>query len=68
MFERRYSAMVSSPSFIVHPAAERSAEASESSKACSTVNESKPSISRILPENMFFLPFFSTVSSPCCIA
>ena len=53
MFERRYSAMVSSPSFIVQPAAERSAEASESSKACSTVNDSKPSISRILPENMF---------------
>ena len=34
----------------------RSAEASDSSKACSTVGESKPSISRMRPENMF-LPF-----------
>ena len=64
IFERRYSAIVSSSSLMVQPAAERSAEASESSKACSTVRPDSPSISRMRPEKMFFLPFFSTVNRP----
>ena len=46
---------------MVQPAADRSADASESSKACSTVRSSIPSISRMRPEKIFFLPFFSTV-------
>jgi len=50
------------------PAAERSAEASDNSNACSTLRSGKPSISRMRPEKTFFLPFFSTVSSPCLIA
>ena len=41
-FERRYSATESSESLIVHPAAERSAEASESSKACSILRLGRP--------------------------
>ncbi len=53
---------------MVQPAAERSAEASDSSKACSTFRSGRPSISRMRPEKMFFLPFFSTVSRPCLIA
>ena len=44
--------------------AERSAEASEISNACSTVRFGKPSISRMRPEKMFFLPFFSMVNKP----
>ena len=55
-------------SLIVQPAAERSAEASDSSNACSTFSFGSPSISRMRPEKMFFLPFFSTVSRPCWIA
>ncbi len=52
----------------VQPAAERSAEASDSSKACSTLRWGSPSISRMRPEKTFFLPCFSTVSSPCLMA
>ena len=55
-------------SLIVQPAAERSADASVSSNACSTFRSGRPSISRMRPEKMFFLPFFSTVSRPCLIA
>ena len=53
---------------MVQPAADRSADASESSKACSTVRSSIPSISRMRPEKIFFLPFFSTVNNPSFIA
>ena len=49
----------------VHAAAERSADASESSNACSALRFGRPSISKIRPLKMFFLPFFSTVKSPC---
>lgn len=49
--------MGSFASLIVQAAAERSADASESSNACSTFKFSKPSISKIRPEKMFFLPF-----------
>ena len=52
----------------VQPPAERSAEASDNSNACSTLRSGKPSISRIRPEKIFFLPFFSTVNKPCLIA
>ncbi len=65
MFEVMYSIIGSLLSFTVQPAAERSAEASVSSKACSILRSGKPSISRMRPEKMFFLPFFSTVSKPC---
>lgn len=68
MLDFRYSAIACSGSLMVQPAAERSAEASDSSKACSTVRSLRPSISRMRPEKMFFLPFFSTVSRPCWIA
>ena len=43
------------------PAADRSAEASESSNACSHLRCESPSISRMRPEKMFFLPCFATV-------
>ena len=43
-------------------------EASEISKACSTFRLGRPSISSIRPEKIFFLPFFSIVKSPLCIA
>jgi hypothetical protein len=46
------------------PAAERSAEASDSSNACSTFRSGRPSISRMRPEKMFFLPALATVSRP----
>ena len=65
MFERKYSAIVSSDNLMVQPAADRSADASDNSKACSTVKSFKPSISKIRPEKAFFLPFFSTVNKPC---
>ncbi len=52
----------------VQAAAERSAEASASSKACSIFRSGRPSISRIRPEKMFFLPFLATVSRPWRIA
>ena len=66
--EVRYSTIGSLFSLIVQPAAERSAEASVNSNACSTFRSGRPSISRMRPEKMFFLPFFSTVSRPCLIA
>ena len=68
MFERRYSAIDASDKLIVQPAAERSADASESSNACSTVKFSSPSISKIRPEKALILPFFSTVNRPCLMA
>ncbi len=52
----------------VQPAAERSAEASDSSKACSTFKSGRPSISRIRPLKTFFLPSFATVSVPALSA
>ena len=55
-------------SLIVQPAAERSAEASDSSKACSTFRLGRPSISRMRPEKMFYLPALATVSSPALMA
>ena len=68
MFDVRYSFTDSSDRVIVQPAAERSAEASDNSNACSTVKSSKPSISRIRPLNTFFLPAFSTVNKPSLMA
>ena len=68
MLERMYSIMGSLLRCTVQPPAERSADASDSSKACSTFRSGKPSISRIRPENTFFLPFFSTVRRPRLIA
>ena len=43
------------------PDADLSAEASEISKACSTLRCGRPSTSRHLPEKTFFLPSFATV-------
>ena len=68
MLERMYSIMGSLFKWTVQPPAERSAEASESSNACSTLRSGKPSISRIRPEKIFFLPCFSTVNKPFLIA
>ncbi|GIR90570.1 MAG: hypothetical protein CM15mP89_5750 [Gammaproteobacteria bacterium] len=51
------------PEFDGAPAADRSAEASDSSNACSTVKDSKPSISRIRPENMFSCLFLDSQQS-----
>lgn len=53
---------------IVQPAADRSADASESSNACSHLRCPRPSISSTRPEKTFFLPCFSTVSRPRWIA
>ena len=52
----------------VQPAALRSADASANSKACSAFKSGKPSISKIRPEKIFFLPFFSTVNTPFLMA
>ena len=49
-------------------AALRSAEASLSSKASSTLRSSTPSISSTVPANTFFLPFLATVSRPSPMA
>ena len=68
MFELRYSTIGASSSLMAQPAAERSADASESSKACSHLRWARPSISSTRPEKMFFLPAFSTVSRPMSIA
>jgi hypothetical protein len=65
MFEFRYSMIGSLLSITVQPAALRSALASESSNACSTLRSGSPSISRMRPENAFFLPCLATVSRPC---
>ena len=64
----KYSRIGSSSRRTVHPEADLSAEASESSKACSIFKFDKPSISKHLPENIFFLFSFSTVNNPCWIA
>ena len=50
------------------PPAERSAEASDNSNACSTLRSGKPSISKMRPEKIFFLPCFSTVNKPFLMA
>mmetsp|Transcript_20800 Transcript_20800/g.38877 ORF Transcript_20800/g.38877 Transcript_20800/m.38877 type:complete len:246 (+) Transcript_20800:791-1528(+) len=69
MLLSRYSMMGSLGSLMVQPAAERSALASESSKACSHLRSRSPqSISRTRPEKMFFLPCFSTVRRPISMA
>ena len=60
--------MGSLSSWIVQPAALRSALASLSSNACSHLSVGMPSISSTRPEKMFFLPAFSTVSRPISIA
>ena len=52
----------------VQPFAERSAEASANSKACSTFKSGKPSISKMRPLNTFFLPCLPTVKSPALMA
>lgn len=57
MLDCRYSIIGALSNLIVQPAAERSADASASSKACSTLSSGKPSISKIRPEKIFFLPF-----------
>ena len=61
-------AVTSLLSLMLQPAADRSADASDSSKACSQVRSGRPSISRMRPLNTFFLPFFSTVSRPALMA
>ena len=68
MLDFMYSIIGSLLSFTVQPAAERSADASVNSKACSTFKSGRPSISRMRPEKMFFLPALATVSKPCLIA
>ena len=64
MLEVMYSMIGSLFSLIVHPPADRSAEASDSSKACSQVRSGRPSISSTRPLNTFFFVFFSRVRSP----
>ena len=56
--------MGSSLSFTVQPEDDLSADASLSSKACSIFKLGKPSISKHLPEKIFFLVFLSKVSNP----
>mmetsp|Transcript_22464 Transcript_22464/g.56775 ORF Transcript_22464/g.56775 Transcript_22464/m.56775 type:complete len:212 (+) Transcript_22464:2214-2849(+) len=55
MLECRYSSTLSRLSSILHPAALRSADASDNSKACSTVRSGRPSISSTLPEKNVLL-------------
>src|SRR5690625_6276098 len=57
----KYSMMGSLSRRTVHPAAERSAEASLSSKACSILRLGNPSISRIRPEKTLTLFSLATV-------
>mmetsp|Transcript_75847 Transcript_75847/g.162710 ORF Transcript_75847/g.162710 Transcript_75847/m.162710 type:complete len:213 (-) Transcript_75847:1265-1903(-) len=68
MFDFKYSAIGSAGSLMLQPAAERSAEASESSKACSHFRLLRPSISRTLPEKTLIFPCFGTVRRPISIA
>mmetsp|Transcript_7830 Transcript_7830/g.21967 ORF Transcript_7830/g.21967 Transcript_7830/m.21967 type:complete len:267 (-) Transcript_7830:1452-2252(-) len=68
MLLRRYSHTGSGSSLMEQPAADLSADASDSSKACSHLRWPNPSISRTLPEKTFFLPCFSTVNNPRWIA
>ena len=63
-----YSMMGSLFRCTVQPPALRSAEASLSSNACSTFKSGSPSISRMRPEKMFFLPCLATVSRPALMA
>ena len=60
--DSRYSLIGSSFSLIVQPEADLSAEASESSKACSTFKSGRPSISRHQPEKIFIFPSFGSVN------
>ena len=60
--------MGSGLSLTVQPAAERSAEASDNSNACSTFKSGKPSISKIRPENSLILPDLATVNKPALMA
>ena len=48
----------------VQPEADLSADASDSSNACSTFKLGNPSISRQRPEKIFFLPSLETVNKP----
>ena len=64
ILDSRYSIIGSLLRRTVHPDADRSADASESSNACSTFKSGRPSISRHLPEKIFFLPSLATVSNP----
>ena len=64
----RYSIIGSLLSLTVQPDADLSADASDNSKACSTFISGRPSISRHLPENTFFLPSLATVKEPLWIA
>ena len=64
IFDFRYSKIGSSSKRTVHPDADLSAEASDNSKACSIFKFGNPSISRHLPEKIFFFPSFSTVRRP----
>ena len=48
----------------VQPEADLSADASESSNACSTFISGRPSISKHLPEKIFFFPSLATVNNP----
>mmetsp|Transcript_11567 Transcript_11567/g.38248 ORF Transcript_11567/g.38248 Transcript_11567/m.38248 type:complete len:235 (+) Transcript_11567:610-1314(+) len=66
--DSRYSRIGASSREIVHPAALRSADASDNSNACSHFRCSKPSISKIRPLNTFFLFCLSTVRWPSWIA
>ena len=68
IFDLIYSLTLSMLKSTLQAAADLSALASLSSKACSTFKFGKPSISKIFPAKMFFLFFFSTVSCPCLIA
>ena len=63
-----YSIIGSLFNWIAQPPAERSADASDNSNACSTLRSGKPSISNMRPENIFFLPCFSTVNKPFLMA
>ena len=64
MFDSRYSMIGSLFNLTVQPDADLSAEASDNSNACSTFRSGKPSISKHLPEKIFFLPSLATVSKP----
>merc|ERR1719271_712633 len=60
----KYSQTGSGSNLMEQPAADRSADASDNSKACSHFKCPRPSISNTRPEKMFFLPCFSTVNNP----
>ena len=64
ILDSRYSLIGSSFNLIVQPDADLSAEASDNSKACSTLRSGSPSISRHFPEKTFTLPSLGKVSWP----